>query len=77
MLARHHDGAAALERYQALRRPRVARAIAAADANAVNYHLRGTRRRVAHLGLAMLGRVAPERFLGRLDWLYGHDVTLA
>ena len=69
------DRGAALARYQAARAPRVARAIAAANANARNYHLRGGARRVAHLGLAMLGRVAPERFLGRLDWLYGHDVT--
>lgn len=64
-----------LARYQALRRPRVARAIAAANANAVNYHLSGARRHLALAGLSALGRVAPRAFLGRLDWLYGHDVT--
>lgn len=65
----------ALARYQALRQDRVARAIAAANANAVNYHLAGMKRRVAHLGLKGLGVLAPRAFLGRMDWLYGHDVT--
>ena len=64
-----------LPRYQALRQPRVARAIAAASANAVNYHLRGPRRVVAHAGLRALGRIAPDAFIGRMDWLYGFDAT--
>ena len=72
LLARHGI-AAGLPRYEALRKPRVARAIAAANANAVNYHLGGVRRRVAHLGLAALGRAAPGAFIRRLDWLYGYD----
>ena len=58
-----------------LRRPRVERAIAAANQNARNYHLRGLRRRVAHGGLAAISATAPQVFLRRLDWLYGHDVT--
>ena len=66
---------AALKRYQELRRPRVVRAIEAANANARNYHLGGVKRRVAHLGLWGLGKVAPNAFLGRLGWLYDHDVT--
>ncbi len=74
-VAKGGDPDLALEQYQALRRPRVTRAIAAANANAVNYHLRGVNRQVAHLGLRAIGQVAPKRFLGRLDWLYGHDVT--
>ncbi|SDE17936.1 FAD-dependent monooxygenase [Limimaricola pyoseonensis] len=74
-LAREAGHEAALARYQALRRPRVVRAIAAANANARNYHLRGPARRVAHLGLGLLGRVAPGRFLDRMDWLYGYDAT--
>ncbi len=65
----------ALARYQAIRRPRVARAIAAANANAVNYHLSGLRRVAAHAALRTLGAVAPGAFLRRMDWLYGHDVT--
>lgn len=64
-----------LARYQAARAPRVRRAIAAANANAVNYHLSGPRRALAHAGLHALGRVAPDAILRRLDWLYGHDVT--
>ena len=59
--------------YQDLRAPRVSRAIAAARANAVNYHLGGLRRRVAHLGLSRIGRLAPGAFIDRLDWLYGYD----
>lgn len=65
----------ALSRYQALRRPRVARAIRAANANARNYHLSGPARSVSHLALRAIGLCAPERFLARLNWLYNHDVT--
>jgi salicylate hydroxylase len=64
-----------LLRYVIQRRPRVTDAIAAANANARNYHLGGPRRRVAHLGLRAVGRLAPWAFLRRLDWLYGFDVT--
>ncbi len=65
----------ALRRYQDIRRPRVVRAIEAANANARNYHLRGIKRQVAHLGLRGMGRLAPDAFLNRLGWLYDHDVT--
>ncbi|WP_019953790.1 FAD-dependent monooxygenase [Yoonia vestfoldensis] len=65
----------ALQAYQGARRPRVARAIAAANANARNYHLSGLQRRVAHLGLKTLGKIAPDAFINRLGWLYDHDVT--
>lgn len=72
------DGAleTALQRYQSLRMSRVGRAIAAANANAKSYHLSGFKRKIAHTGLKVLGQVAPYAFLNRLDWLYGHDVTL-
>ena len=66
----------ALSDYQAERKPRVTRAIEAANANARNYHLSGGKRRVAHLGLKTLGAVAPDAFINRLGWLYDHDVTL-
>lgn len=66
---------AALSRFQLLRRARVSRTIAAANANARNYHLSGIRRRVAHTGLKTLSLIAPNAFLKRLDWLYGYDVT--
>ncbi len=66
---------AALGRYQELRRDRVIRAVRTAEANARNYHLSGLPRMVAHAGLRLLGRTAPDRFVRRLDWLYEHDVT--
>ncbi|SFS08654.1 FAD-dependent monooxygenase [Yoonia litorea] len=69
------DLQAALPSYQSKRRPRVVRAIEAANSNARNYHLGGVKRRVAHLGLKTLGTVAPNAFLNRLGWLYDHDVT--
>ena len=65
-----------LRAYQEARRPRVIRAIGAANANAVKYHLSGVSRSVAHLGLGVIGRVAPGAFMRRLDWLYDHDVTV-
>jgi len=67
--------AEAFARYQALRRPRVLRAIAAANANARNYHLRGPLRLGAHAVLRIGGILAPRAALGRFDWLYRHDVT--
>jgi salicylate hydroxylase len=67
---------AALEAYQARRRPRVARAIAAANANARNYHLRNPLLRgAAHTALRLGGALLPAAPLRRFDWLYGHDVT--
>ncbi len=67
---------AGLEAYQARRRARVSRVIAAADGNARKYHLRNPLvRGAAHLGLGVLGRVAPGAMLRQFDWLYGHDVT--
>lgn len=63
----------ALSAYQSARRKRVSRAIEAANCNAKNYHLSGFQRRVAHAGLTILGRVAPNAFLSRLGWLYDYD----
>ncbi len=74
-LSESEDVAAGLVRYQHLREPRVLRAIAAANANAKSYHLSGIARRVAHTGLKTLGKVAPNVFLNRMSWLYGHEVT--
>ncbi len=64
-----------LRRYEELRRQRVIDAIAAANANARNFHLGGLRRLVAHHALRSVGVVAPRLILLRLDWLYGFDVT--
>lgn len=66
----------ALAGYKSLRSARVTRAIAAANANARNYHLSGLQRMLAHTGLRAIGQVAPQAFFSRLSWLYDHDVTL-
>ncbi len=71
----HNTVQAVGKRYQQLRRDRVVRAIATANANAKNYHLSGIKRRVAFAGLKTLGLIAPNAFLNRLSWLYDHDVT--
>lgn len=67
----------ALARWQALRRPRTARIVAAANGNARAYHLSGPLRGIAHLGLKLGAAVHPGFALSRFDWLYGHDVTQA
>lgn len=79
VLARESDRAptlaAGLAAYQAAREGRVRRAVDAASRNARAYHLRGLPRLVAHAGLRLGGRIAPDMALRRFDWLYGHDVT--
>jgi salicylate hydroxylase len=78
VLAAALDAAPAAEAfasYQQRREARVTRIVAAANANARNYHLTGIRRDIAHAGLRLAGRLAPERMLARFDWLYRHDVT--
>ena len=65
----------ALARWQAVRRPRCARIVAAANGNARAYHLSGPMRGLAHLGLKLGGWMQPGFALSRFDWLYGHDVT--
>ena len=67
--------AAGLAAYEAARKPRCARIVAAANANARLYHLGGVARPLAHLALHLGGQIAPRAVLGRFDWLYGHDVT--
>lgn len=74
-LAAEPDLGVALAAYQAARAPRTARIVAAATANARNYHLRGPLRTVAHLGLSAVSRFAPGRLLARYDWIHGADVT--
>ncbi len=68
-------GGGDLAAYQAARQGRVQRVVAAAAGNARAYHLRGPLRRGAHLGLRLVGAVAPALMLRRFDWLYLHDVT--
>ena len=64
---------AAFTAYQTRREPRVKRIVAAANANAKNYHMSGIRRDVAHAGLRFLNRFSPATMLNRFDWLYGFD----
>ncbi|RJL05020.1 FAD-dependent oxidoreductase [Paracoccus siganidrum] len=67
------DQAAALARFETLRRPRVTRIVAAANANARNYHLTGAKRLAAHAALRLASRLAPARLLARFDWIYDYD----
>lgn len=76
-LAKDSNLNTALAAYQALRRPRCEKIVAAANANARNYHLRGPARAVAHAGLRTLSRMAPGQLIGRFSWLYDYDPTIA
>jgi salicylate hydroxylase len=68
----------ALVSYQQTRRDRVSRVIAAASANARNYHLANPLlRAAAHAALRLGGALAPAAALRRFDWIYGHDATSA
>ena len=75
-LASHDTLSAGLAAYQAARKPRTTRIVAAANSNARAYHLSGLPRLLGHSGLRLLGRLSPGSMLSRFDWLYGHDVTL-
>lgn len=68
---------AAFAAFQVARQARVTRIVAAANANARNYHLRGPARLFGHLGLRLGSLVAPGMVLSRFDWLYDFDVTKA
>lgn len=63
--------AQALAAYEAARRPRAQQVVAAAAANARNFHLRGPMRLGAQIGLMALG----GRIARRYDWIYDYDVT--
>ena len=76
-LATHDTLPAALVAYQAKRKPRTTRIVAAANANARAYHLSGLPRMIGHTGLRLLGHLSPGTMLNRFDWLYDHDVTQA
>ncbi|MBK4215208.1 FAD-dependent oxidoreductase [Paracoccus caeni] len=67
------DQPAALARFEALRKPRVTQIVAAANANARNYHLTGAKRLAAHTALRLAGRIVPRRVLSRFDWIYDYD----
>lgn len=64
------DMAAALARYEALRRPRVKRVAGRGAFNRFTWHASGP---VALVRDAVLSRRAPERLAADLDWLYGWE----
>ena len=67
-----------LAQYEALRKPRAARVIAAANGNAWKYHLpQGPLRLAAHTALRLGSRIAPGLMMRQYNWLYGYDVTKA
>lgn len=62
--------------YQARRRSRAERVIEAANKNARNYHYANPLvRALGHGLLGLANRLAPDKVLGRFDWIYDHDVT--
>ncbi|WEF23385.1 FAD-dependent oxidoreductase [Paracoccus sp. S3-43] len=70
------DQAAALSRYETLRKPRTTRIVEAANANARNYHLTGPKRLAAHAALRLGGMIAPDAILSRFDWIYDFDPVM-
>jgi salicylate hydroxylase len=74
-ISNHQRLGSAFAAYQAARKSRAQAIVQAANNNARAYHLSGVTRRVAHLGLRIGGRVAPNFAFGRFSWIYDHDVT--
>jgi salicylate hydroxylase len=74
-LAGHDTPEAGFAAYQQARSLRCARIVQASTANARAYHLASPLREIAHLGLRIGGRIAPQAALRRYDWIYGLDVT--
>lgn len=70
------DPAAALRRYEALRKPRATRVQRLSVANGALFHRRTRPAQLLSYGPAWIaGRVAPGLIAARQDWLYGADVT--
>jgi salicylate hydroxylase len=66
----------ALRTYQARRRERAARVVAASEGNAWVYHMwRGPQRWALHQGMRAMERIVPGGAISRFDWLYSHDET--
>lgn len=62
----------ALEAYETRRRPRAQRVVAAAGANARNFHLSGPMRLAAQVALMAIG----PRLSRKYDWIYNYDPTV-
>ena len=67
--------AVALAHYQQRRAARAAAVVAAANANARNYHYRGATAWLGHQALRTLSRLSPGALYGRYRWIYDCDVT--
>lgn len=76
-LTRADSLAAGLAAFEAARRTRCARIVAASTGAADVYHLKGPLRDLAHFGMRAAARVAPGAILSRYDWIHRHDVTQA
>lgn len=63
--------ASALAAYEAARRPRATQVVAAAGANARNFHLRGPMRLAAQAALMAIG----PRLARKYEWIYSYDAT--
>ncbi|WP_424964513.1 MULTISPECIES: FAD-dependent monooxygenase [unclassified Dinoroseobacter] len=75
-LAREDSPEAGFALYEARRAARVTKTVQAANTNARAYHLQqGPVRSMAHAGLSLLNRFAPQLPLHKFDWLYNEDVT--
>ncbi|MBO9410464.1 MULTISPECIES: FAD-dependent monooxygenase [unclassified Ruegeria] len=61
----------ALAAYEARRRPRATRVVAAAGANARNFHLRGPMRVAAQMALMAVGPQLSKKY----EWIYSYDAT--
>ncbi|MEM9344815.1 MAG: FAD-dependent oxidoreductase [Pseudomonadota bacterium] len=67
--------ATGLAAFQSRRRDRAIKIVAAAAANARNYHLRPPIRGLAHTALRLASRLRPDAPMRRFDWLYSYDAT--
>lgn len=61
--------------YEALRKPRATKVQRAARNQGRLDHIGFPLQPLVHLGMRVVGRLAPDFAAGRFDWLYGHDVT--
>jgi salicylate hydroxylase len=77
VLADAADPAASLSRYSRLRVARATRVHANAARNAHTFHRSGRASRVVRDAALRALAGKPERFMHRMDWLYGLDITSA
>ena len=77
VLADAGDPVAPLARYSQLRVARATRVHAHAARNAHTFHRSGRASRVVRDAALRALAGKPERFLHRMDWLYGLDITFA